>query len=52
MPLIQINMNDAKELFGDIVLGAKERAILYRAPNGYVIQPQIANASSIAEVVQ
>lgn len=44
-PLIQVNLNDGKQLFGNIILGKKENAILYPAPKGYSINPKVAQTS-------
>lgn len=45
-PLIQINLAEGKRLFGDIILGKKEKAILYPAPKGYSAEPKVTITSN------
>ncbi|CAB5133400.1 hypothetical protein D3OALGB2SA_3776 [Olavius algarvensis associated proteobacterium Delta 3] len=45
-PLIQINHNDARRLFGDILFSAKHEAVLYPVQSGYSIDPKLVGIPS------
>lgn len=40
-PLVQLNPNDAKKLFGNIVFSSRQGAVLYPAQSGYSIEPKL-----------